>query len=236
MPRVPNIHSAVNGLLVSVWHVTEDEDFFLDRLTLYERELSKLDSFSHPERRLLWLASRYCLKDMLGLDSTQAHVESLSMKSGAPFLSDNSFEISFSHSHNYAAAIASHTRAVAIDLEDADKPRNLGVARRFMNEEELEGWSKLGTKELYLAIFSAKESLIKIFGKGTSMRDHIHIRFDNYDGRPNGTLKGTVQKADIVQHYEVHYHIHSGFVLTYATRVLPANISGEFDTAPRSYG
>ena len=236
MPRVPNIYSAVTGLLVSVWHVTEDEDFFLDRLTLFQGELEKLDSYTHPERRLLWLASRYCLKDMLGLDSNLAHVESLSMDSGAPFLSDNSFYISFSHSQDYAAAIASHTHAVAIDLEDAAKPRNLRVARRFMNERELAAWEKNPSKELYLAIFSAKESLIKIFGKGTSMRDHIHISFENFDGSPNGILQGTVQKGDIIQQYAVHYHIHSGFVLTYTTRILPANISGEFDTSPRTFG
>lgn len=233
MPKVPHIQSTVPGLPVSVWRVTEDEKFFLDRLTLHEGELSKLNSFTHPERRLLWLASRYCLKDMLGLNSDLAHVESLSTNAGAPFLSDNSFKISFSHSYKYAAAIASPVSAVAVDLEDADKPRNLKVASRFMNAREFKDWEQDGSKELYLTIFSAKESLIKIFGKGTSMRDHIDISFDNFDGKQNGTLKGTVQKADIVQHYEVHYHINPGFVLTYTTRILPANVSEEFDAAPR---
>ncbi|MEZ4687303.1 MAG: hypothetical protein R3B47_14915 [Bacteroidia bacterium] len=53
MPRVPRIQSAIPGLLVSVWHVTEDEQYFLDRLTLHRGEKTKLDSFKHPERRML---------------------------------------------------------------------------------------------------------------------------------------------------------------------------------------
>ncbi|MFK7972242.1 MAG: 4'-phosphopantetheinyl transferase superfamily protein [Bacteroidia bacterium] len=234
MPKVPNIQSVIPGLLVSVWHVTEDEDFFREKLTLFEGELNTISNYLHPERRLLWLASRYCLKEMLNLDSSKAHVESLSMESGAPFLSDNSFKISFSHSHRFAAAIASPTHKVSVDLEDAHKDRNLEVARRFMNTQEHEKWALIGTKELYLAIFSAKECLIKMVGKKTSMRDHIHISFDNFDGKRNGTLYGTVQKADIVQHYEVHYHINPDFVLTYATHIVQPNISGEFDPAPRA--
>jgi phosphopantetheine--protein transferase-like protein len=232
MPRVPRIQSVIPGLLVSVWRVEEDESFFLNRLTLHKGEMAKLNSFKHPERRILWLASRYCLKDMLGIESEHVHVESLNTDSGKPFLSDNSFHISFSHSHKYAAAVASHTGAVAIDLEDPAKPRNLEVAKRFMNAQELAAWQSIRTKELFLSIFSAKESIIKIVGKGTSMRDDIHISFDKYDGKPNGSFHGTVQKGDIVQHYEVHYHIRSGFVLTYCNSVLPADISGEFLSSP----
>lgn len=232
MPRVPHIESSIPGLLVSVWKVTEDEQYFLDRLTLHRGEQAKLDSFKHPERRILWLASRYCLKDMLGIESKDTYVESLNTASGKPFLSDNSFHISYSHSHTYAAAIASHRGAVAVDLEDPSKPRNLQVARRFMNPMELAAWERFGTKELYLSIFSAKESLIKIVGKGTSMRDDIHISFDKYEGKSNGSFLGTVQKGDIVQHYEVHYHIRPGFVLTYTNSILPADISGEFLSSP----
>ena len=58
------------------------------------------------------------------------------------------------------------------------------------------------------------------------------IRFDNYDGKPNGSFLGTVQKGDIIQHYEVHYHIRPGFVLTYTNSILPADISGEFLSSP----
>ncbi|MEZ4687304.1 MAG: hypothetical protein R3B47_14920 [Bacteroidia bacterium] len=42
--------------------------------------------------------------------------------------------------------MASHTGTVAVDLEDPSKPRNLRVARRFMNNQELAAWEKVGTQ------------------------------------------------------------------------------------------
>lgn len=232
MPRVPHIFSHIPGVVVSVWHVTEPEPFFREKLTLFENEQVIFSLFQHPERRLLWLASRYCLKDMLKIDSKEQQIESLSADNGAPFLSDNSYRISYTHSHTYVAAIASQFGKVSVDLEDNTKPRNLQVARRFMNTEEFSRWEQIGTKDLYLTIFSAKEAIIKMVGKGTSMRDHIHISFDNFDGKPNGKLTGTVQKGDIPQRYEVYYHLHDNFILTYAARFMPVSELADFE--PRS--
>jgi phosphopantetheinyl transferase len=205
---------------IGLWRIEEPEEFFIERLNLYERELERLNSIKHPQKRLEWLSSRLCLKELLKIDQP---VESLNQWNGKPYLSDNSHQISYTHSENYAAVIASSTGAVAIDIEARAKKRNPETRRLFMNPDEKSLYESNPDLLLFLTLWSAKETLYKIVGqKGISLRKDIALDMHSFGGKNNGILSGTVLKDDLEHVYHVYYEICSDFVLTYSNDGLSA--------------
>jgi 4'-phosphopantetheinyl transferase len=215
------VHPAqLPDVAIGLWKIEEEEDFFLDRLSLYAREWERFNAISHPQKRLEWLSSRLCLKELLKIDQP---VESLNQLSGRPYLTDNSHHISYTHSSQYAAAIASSSSQVAIDIEARDRDRNLETRRLFMNAKEMAIFANHPDELLFLTLWSAKETLFKIVGKkGISLRQHIAVDIENFDGAPNGTLNGTVSKGKLEKQFEVHYAIRPDYVLTYTHDGMPA--------------
>ena len=84
-----------SDLNIGLWRVEETEMFFLTRLKLFEHEWQKLSTISHPQKRLEWLSSRLCLKEILKI-SNQDQVQSLNKPTGKPYLSSESHAISYS--------------------------------------------------------------------------------------------------------------------------------------------
>ncbi len=219
MPFI-NYVSLLPDTAIGLWRIEEDEQFFTERLNLYERELERLSSIKHPQKRLEWLSSRLCLKELLKIDQP---VESLNQWNGKPYLSDNSHHISYTHSENYAAVIASSAGSVAIDIEARAKTRNPETRRLFMNPAENTIYENDPDEMLFLTLWSAKETLFKIVGqKGISLRKHIAIDIQHFENKNNGMLTGTVLKDDLEHLYNVYYEICPDFVLTYTNNGLSA--------------
>lgn len=214
MPYI-QLNTNLSGVNLGLWQVEEEEIFFLTRLKLYENEWKRLSFISHPQKRLEWLSSRLCMKELLKISNTQ-RVEALNLHNGRPYLSDNSYSISFSHSNKYSAAIASRHSEVGIDIEYLLRKRNTETRFLFMNEAELDAFHARQSTELFLLMWSAKETIYKIFGeRGTSFKEHIHLDISNLDEKPNGMLPAVVQRDDLEKRYEIHYSISDEYLLTY---------------------
>lgn len=203
------------NLVLGLWRLEENEIFFLTQLKLYEHEWQKLGTISHPQKRLEWLSSRLCLKEILKI-SHRDRIESLNQVSGKPYLSNNSHFISYSHSHKYAAAIASQKGEVGIDLEYLERKRNPKTRRLFMNEAELAYYEANPTQEVFLTIWSAKETLYKIVSqKGVSFKEHMFLQLDDYTFSSKGILPAKVIKDGVEKEYSIHYVCFPDFILTY---------------------
>jgi phosphopantetheinyl transferase len=213
MPFIP-LTSFTPELTIGAWRIEEEELFFLERIKLYENEWVRLAQIEHPQKRLEWLSSRLCLKEILKIANT-TRVESLNAQSGKPYLSNHSHYISYSHSHKYATAIASLEGEVGIDLEYRLRKRNLETRFLWMNEQELAFFDKHPSKELFLLLWSAKETLYKIVGKGFAFKHNLSLQLDGFQLQSNSFLRAYVQKDDFEKEFEVHYQIHSEFILTY---------------------
>ena len=198
---------------LGMWKVEEPEDFFLSRLNIYENEEKKLASISHPIKRLEWLSSRLCLKELLKITH---RVESLNEETGKPYLSDFSHHISYSHSNLVSAAIASSDRRVAIDLEDLSKKRNKETRFLFMHPEELDYYDSCDNPLLFYLIWSSKETLYKINGKrGVVFKENLIINPDRKPIAQNGTISGIIQENGHVQEYIIYYRFFPSVLLTY---------------------
>ncbi|GAB4425959.1 MAG: 4'-phosphopantetheinyl transferase superfamily protein [Bacteroidia bacterium] len=209
------LESHMPDVSLGVWKIEEDELYFLERVKLYEHEWVRLGEIMHPQKRLEWLSSRLCLKDLISI-ANHTRVESLSTASGKPYLSSNSHFISYSHSNHYSAAIASPHQEVGIDIEYRHHERNLRTRFLFMNDDELAAYDRLPSFELFLLIWSAKETLYKIVGQGFAFKHHIGLIMIDFALATNGMLPACVQKDGFIQHYEVHYYLTADYILTYA--------------------
>ncbi|MFM2377178.1 MAG: hypothetical protein RLZZ165_2275 [Bacteroidota bacterium] len=207
---LPNIDRKV---LLGMWKVTETEEYFLSRLSIYENEKAILDRIAHPQRRLEWLSSRLCLKELLQI---RHKVESLNAPTGQPYLSDHSFNISYSHSNRYSGAIASEHIPVSMDLEDLSKRRSLATRFLFMHPSELEYFDGSTDMRAFFLIWSAKETLFKIHAnRGVIFKENLLINQEHRPLEQSGIVSGLLKTHEIEKVYTIHYSFFPGVLLTY---------------------
>ncbi len=139
---------------LAVWHIKEDESFFL-------RHSVSIRPIRHPLKRLQHLAGRYLLKELFP-DFPFGEMEIAA--SGKPYLLSGKYHFSISHSNCYAAAIVGNTR-VGIDVEQISGKAEI-VRKKFLtNAEEALVTSIVPGCYNYTLAWSVKEALYKYVGK-----------------------------------------------------------------------
>ncbi len=204
---------------LAVWRIEEGEDFFRSKLTLMDSEQEELEQIK-GRRRLEWLASRYLVQLMmidLGLSELESHIAMHKDEYGKPHLTDSSWHISFSHSHEMATAIISR-KSCGIDIQHF-VPKIEMITRRFMRKIEcqsLKPESRLQHLHLY---WGAKESLYKSYGrKELDFKNQIRVIPFEYS-EPKGSLAGEVSKDDFHWSYDLHYEVMGKYFLVWAEQV-----------------
>ena len=151
---------------LGVWRITEEEAFFLDKVPL-QREIT------HPHKRLQHLAGRYLLQTLYH-DFPYELIRIADTRK--PYLDNEAYHFSISHSGDFAAAFVSPFVRVGVDVEEAT-PQVLRVIHKFLHEEE-QAWYERekpgfdrehpdqGPFGLATLLWSAKESVYKWYGKG----------------------------------------------------------------------
>jgi len=193
---------------IAVVPLQEDSESLLSRLSFKEKYLPVIEKMTENRKRE-WLTIRVILKELLGEEK-----EILYNSSGKPYLSDNSFHISISHTKGYAALIINKENEVAIDIEKI-APRVENVRQRFVNEEEEKALSQSNERIHLLLYWSAKESIFKWLGvENVDFKADLHINpfepvlgewseFDAYETRTKD------QNC-----CKIRYFVHEDYVLT----------------------
>ncbi len=151
-----NINASVK---LAVWHITENEEFFSEKVFI-QKEIM------HPHKRLQHFAGRYLLEILH--PGFPFHLIEIA-ESKKPLLSNGEIHFSISHCGDYAAVIISENKLVGIDVELVTPKIEL-VKERFLTESELNlsaNYELLTTKYKILTLFwSTKEAIFKWYGKG----------------------------------------------------------------------
>ncbi|MFY7879355.1 MAG: 4'-phosphopantetheinyl transferase family protein [Lacibacter sp.] len=180
-----------------LWHIEENEDFFLKRVPVPGQ-------VSHPHKRLQHLAGRYLLPILF--DDFPLN-EILIADTRKPYLPDEQYHFSISHCGQYAAAIASSTHRVGIDIE-IPTLKVLRIAHKFLNQRETELINQTGSTEELLQMttlfWSCKEALFKWnSAAGVDFSDHLRILA--VEGSLNeGILHCSIQQpvyTELITHY-----------------------------------
>jgi len=197
-----------NQSKIAVVPLTEDSESLLDRLSFKERYLPLIEKMSENRKRE-WLTIRVLVKEMLGEEK-----EILYNSLGKPYLSDNSFHISVSHTKGYAALIFNKENEVAIDIEKiATKVEN--VRKRFVNEEEEKALSQSNELIHLLLYWSAKESIYKWLGvENVDFKADLHVNpFEPVLGEWS-SFEAYETRTKNQNCFKIKYFVHEDYVLT----------------------
>ncbi len=171
-------HNINDSVKLAVWHITENEDFFSEKVSI-QKEIT------HLHKRLQHLAGRYLLQ-ILYPDFPFHLIEIAETRK--PLLTNGKFHFSISHCGDYAAVIISENKLVGIDAELVTRKIEL-VKNKFLNESEIK-LSTYGLQtsnyQLLTLFWCSKEAIYKWYGKGkVDFKKNIvlrHFYFENEQG------------------------------------------------------
>jgi phosphopantetheinyl transferase len=167
----------INGAKIGVWHIAEDEDFYLQKVSV-GREIT------HWHKRLQHLAGRFLLQHFYP-DFPYRLMEIADTRK--PFLPNEEYHFSISHCGNYAAVIISKDHRVGVDIELLTEKVER-IKHKFLNEEELIAINKMqsaiGKNELtdkpinlLTLLWCCKEAVFKWYGSAAvDFREDIHLK------------------------------------------------------------
>jgi phosphopantetheinyl transferase len=180
---------------LGLWHINEPESFFLDRVELTV-------AINHPHKRLQHLAGRFLLTELFP-DFPLSLVKIADTRK--PFLEEEAFHFSISHSRDYAAALVSRTSRVGVDVEMISE-KSLRLKHKFINADEDDLLSNKGWDDKMAATagWSIKEALFKWYGLGSvNFREDLFIAEIDSDHQDAYRGKAIVRKhIHSVLHFE----------------------------------
>ncbi len=191
-------HHQINAATkIGVWHITEAEIFFLQKVSLQR-------SITHPHKRLQHLAGRHLLLDLFPEFPLPLIQIATTRK---PFLPDEAFHFSISHCGDYAAAIVSTQNRVGVDIE-IPHPKIERIQHKFVTAQENELLATIDVNghpefsELTMA-WSIKEAIFKWQGIGeVDFKKHMQIEAINKTS--NGFVADCIFKKETAIHLQVY--------------------------------
>ncbi len=167
--------------MVEAWKEPEEVQLFVLPLKAYTQNYNFGTSIPRG-RDLEKAALSEFLKDRHPLKTLQKDVH------GKPHFGDGHPHFNYSHSQTHLFWGENPHFPMGVDIETL-RPQLQRVAHKYCNPEEL-SYTDSGTKtRLLLAIWSAKESMFKAYGKGVvDFREDMHI--DRFEDAENGILRG----------------------------------------------
>ncbi len=205
--------------IMGIWKSTEPWQDMLDSFhnkEIYSHDVHKIQS---DKRKQEWLAVRLLLKYLSGSETPINYHEN-----GAPFLCDNPYHISISHTTGYAAMILSKNSNPGIDIEYRSD-RAWRLRDKYMSEKEQEMFTSLHDDrqiednrlkdiELATVCWCAKETAYKVLQEsGVDFIEHLHIIPFTLLKESVFSLKET--KTPRQEIFNIHYQITEDFTITW---------------------
>ncbi len=171
-------HTINQTTKLGIWHIEEDENFFLKQVPLQQ-------NITHPHKRLQHLAGRYLLQYLF---PDFPYTEIMIADTRKPYLQNEQYHFSVSHCGNYAAAIVSSTHRVGIDIEiPSEKVER--IAHKFIHKSEQQFLSILNAQYPILntqpqttnykpqtVLWSSKEAIFKWYSLGSiDFKEHMQL-------------------------------------------------------------
>jgi phosphopantetheinyl transferase len=162
---------------LGVWHITETEEFFLQKVTLQ-------NEISHLNKRRQHLAGRFLLQQLFP-DFPFELIRIADTRK--PFLENEAYHFSISHCGEYAAVVVSPTHRVGVDIEKISN-RVEKIKHKFLSIQEQQLLKEIPllpyeslSENLLTAAWSIKEALFK--WQGSQEVDFIkHLPIIQFQG------------------------------------------------------
>jgi len=208
MPIVWSKNLAEKGK-IAIWEISESEEELYNMLQLDEKEQQHFQTLSLA-RQKQWLGSRVLLRTLL---QTEQPIELNIDEHRKPFLNNFPFEISISHANHMAAVIIYEGKKVGIDIEKISE-RILKIKNKFLSTEELKLISSTNELEQLHVCWGAKESLFKLYGKG-SLPFIEGIKINAFEYSKTGQVAASIAIPAYHANFNVQYLKYEDFMLTW---------------------
>lgn len=194
----------------AIWKIEESQKELVSMLNPNEA-INAILSIKSEKRVLEKLITLHLLHLLTGADQ-----QILYNPSGRPYLVDEKWHISISHTKGYVAVIVDQLNHVGIDIEQiSNKIKNVRSRivsdREYINDEN---------ELVHLLLhWSAKETMFKMIGEeGIDFLSHLHIM--PFSPQKEGSMVAKEYKTYKRKSFTIHYQVEKDFVLTYAIDLL----------------
>ena len=196
-----------DNAIMGIWKMEENLTELESMYEVKEAEMPVYYAFRNDRRRKEWLTVRILLRTLLGRE-----VEICYHPSGKPYLKDESFFISITHTIGFVGVrLARHP--VALDMEYYSK-RVLHLIPRFVSVDELQYINPDYDVEMALVMWSAKETLFKLFDiSDVAFDEHLFVSDLKYGDK--GVFKGRVEKDGFYAEVKLKFEIIGELILVY---------------------
>jgi phosphopantetheinyl transferase len=198
---------------LAIWELTEQEDFFAASVSIQNH-------VTHPHKRLQHLGGRYLLPYLFP-DFPSSSIAIADTRK--PFLPDEQYHFSISHSGNYAAAIVSSEERVGIDLELYTE-RVQRIKHKFLHHSELAFVNSIIEEkhtQLLTLLWSAKEAMFKWWGNGDVDFSEV-LRIDPFLLQQEGIIHARFEKGKTIIPLELHYRLMEKMCLVWVRSEIPS--------------
>ena len=195
---------------IGIWKISETISQLERMIDLSGSDARRYQEIQNEPRKKQFLASRILLSENRGISKP---VNVLYDKNGKPHIRHSDHHISISHSGIYAAVIVNKLSSTGIDIE-LIKPGIERIAKKFLNEAELENSNGKDKKEKMHIYWGAKECLYKLHGKkGLIFTKNLLI--DKFDYKKKGRITGSIKAKDSDKKYVLAYEKINEYMLVY---------------------
>jgi Phosphopantetheinyl transferase len=197
--------------LMGLWEIKEDFDTLYAKVSLEDDEKEMLFSFKNGARQVEWLSVRALLNEL-----TQTNSRIIYNEEHKPFLHDNSFNISISHSNQLTSILLSKNHQVGIDLEYMSH-RISKIAHKFINANEVITTEKAMVKMHLYVHWCAKEALYKICDKkNINFKENLTIK--PFEIAHEGSITGIHHNGDIHDEFTMKYQLRDNYVIVHCNK------------------
>lgn len=205
---ITEINKYDDGLAVALWDIKESEEELMSLLNNDEVVAEEIIGFTSEKRRLEYLASRCALNELTGEDQHVCYKEN-----GAPYLANNSLEISISHTGHYALVATHPTKKVGIDIERiGDKVGR--VKHKFLSAKELGNIDDRSSKIHLTILWAAKEAMYKVMGvEIVEFTEQIII--EPFTPYMEGEIIAHETASEEKKEYKLKYKVYPEFVIVH---------------------
>lgn len=198
-------------IIFALWEIEEGYDALMSQLQLDAQDIATVESFKSYQRKLEWLSVRALLNHVLGPKAKIVYGPERK-----PYLYDNSYNISISHSNNITAILLSKKRRVGLDLEYQTE-KVLRIADKFLTTDELEAIDQQQQiHHLYLH-WCGKEALYKICDKKEiNFVTNLHI--EPFIPEKQGRMYGKVTNSYMDERFTLNYFTLKNYAIVWCSK------------------
>lgn len=190
-----------------VWKLTETTEELMALVNLDENDIETLSNITHDVKKKEYLAGKNAIMQMCILEKIR--FEGIEKdENGKPFLKNQPYEMSLTHTQDFIGVVFSKTKPVGIDIE---KPRNqiFKVLNRLCVASEL-NWVSDDLEKATI-LWSAKEALYKLYGKRkVDFKENLLLK-ENKNG-----LTGKIKMPDYEDEHRIYVQNIEDYLLVIA--------------------